>query len=122
MQRRLQAPSGERRTLLLVNDAYERRAFVVVLAAVLLTSAALGLLTGGNADWHVVARMLAGLALLGAILLGIGTLVGEEVGRRLPAKRSLVLGAAAAVGIGVLLIGVLLVAGTLDALDQNDFQ
>ena len=93
---------------------------MIVLAAVLLT--AFGISTGSNADWHFVLRMLAGLALLAAILLGIGALIADEVGRRLPAKRSLLLGAAAAVGIGVLLIGVLLVAVTLDALDQNDFQ
>ena len=92
---------------------------MIVVAAVLLSVFG-GFSVGGNEDWQVVVRMLAGLALFAAILLGVGALVADDLGRRLPPKRSLLLGAAAGVGIAVLLLAILLVAGTLDGLGQND--
>lgn len=81
-----------------MNDAHERRAFVIVLAAVLL-SPAFGFTTAVVDEWQVVARMLAGLALVAAVLLGV----------------------AAALRVAVVLLAIPLVASTVDTLDRNDF-
>ena len=96
---------------------------MIVLAAALLVPFGLsfGFPTGSDGDWQLVVRMLAGLALLAAVLLGIGAITADELGRRLPPKRSLGLGAAAALGIGVVLTALLLVVGTIDALQADDF-
>ena len=102
-----------------MTDAHERRAAVIVATAVLLSVFG-GFSVGGTEDWQVVVRMLAGLALFEAILLGVGALVADDLGHRLLPKRSLLLGAAAGVAIAVLLLTILLVTATLDGLGQND--
>jgi hypothetical protein len=102
-----------------VNEPLERRAIVFTIVG--LFAVTLGFGPTGNRDWELIVGMIAALAALAAVVLGIAALLAGELRANLPDKRTLVLASGVVLAVGIVLRALVLVTGTLDLLDQNDF-